>query len=1234
MGVVYEAFDHQRRHAVALKTLPRFDAEALYRFKQEFRTLADLHNTNLVHLYELVASQNGSAFFTMELVHGTDFARFVQDVPARKTSRPPPSMTATLRGRALGGQEAAGPTSEAPLPSRSPANMQRLRVALRQLVQGVQAIHSAGKLHRDLKPSNVLVTPRSRLVILDFGVAADLSHVGPEAAPGSGEMVGTASYMAPEQAEGDAPPDPASDWYSVGVMLYEALVGRRPFVGPTVDVLARKIAMDPPSPSECVGVVPPDLDALCMDLLRRDPTRRPGGEAILQRLGVSHSSAPPAPLLAGDASAVLVGRETELGALRAAADTTKAGRSITVLVGGGPGMGKSTTVHHFLDELAVAGEAVILRGRAYERENVPFKAIDGVVDALSRHLMSLADVGDPLLLPEDVGALGRLFPVLQRVPGVPGTPGEVREDNARGVRQRAFDALRELLETIAAAQPLVLFVDDAHWGDLDSAALLLEIIRPLGAPPLLLLLTYRDEEADRSPMLAEMVERWPEGAERRAVAIGPLDVADAQALALALLDASDEGAQRIARAVAREARGSPFLVEELVRANRGRTVADEATLVLMTLDEVVGQRLARLPEKALGILELVAVAGRPLPASLLATASELGDISDAVAVLADRRLARTGVRDGREVVEVTHDHVREILIGRLPADIVRGHHARLATALEATPDADPEALAAHLIGAGDAGRAAEYTERAAEQAASKLAFDQAARLFRLALETVDHPAGQTRRLRTRLALMLEGAGRAGEAAAQYQQAALGATGIERVELERSAAEQIVASGRVDEGTVALRRVLAAMGMSVPRSALGAVFVLLFFGTLQRLIGSRFRERGPGEVSREDRVRVETLRAVSERLGSVNVILGAAMQARHLLLAMRVGDRLQVLRAMCIDLVQFAVADHSEGRRERRMLEAARGLASRAGDDGRLQVQGARGLALYLRGHFPEALETLDAALADPASARHQNNSAGGNARLFAVFACFFTGRLREEARRAAPLLRDVELRGDFYTAVCLRSTVMVDICLARDDPDGARRHLREAMARWTRNGFSVQHWYAMFSEANIALYVGDGAGARALLERDAKALRRSFLMRSRFIVGFTAYVRACGAIASIDAEPALRPARVREARRLARQLERAPAAWSKTLASLARAAAANAAGDRDEAIEALREALARCEGVGMRLHAWGARYRLGSLLGGDEGAALVAQAEQAMTAEGVRNPDRMASIHLPGRWSA
>lgn len=206
-----------------------------------------------------------------------------------------------MRGRALGTPETAAQRSE-PAPTTSPVNVERLRVALRQLAQGVHAIHSAGKLHRDLKPSNVLVTPRGRLVILDFGVAADLSHVEPEFPAGSGEMVGTVSYMAPEHTASEATPDPASDWYSVGVMLYEALVGRRPFVGCSTEILARKVAMDPPPPSECVDGVPPDLDALCMDLLQREPSRRPSGDELLQRLGVSLSSSPPGPSLGGDTS--------------------------------------------------------------------------------------------------------------------------------------------------------------------------------------------------------------------------------------------------------------------------------------------------------------------------------------------------------------------------------------------------------------------------------------------------------------------------------------------------------------------------------------------------------------------------------------------------------------------------------------------------------------------------------------------------------------------------------------------------------------------------------------------------------------------------------------------------------------------------------------------------------------------------------------------------------------------
>src|SRR5258708_3875594 len=169
------------------------------------------------------------------------------------------------------------------------------------------------------------------------------------------------------------PPTPASDLYSVGVMLYEALVGAPPFVGSAVDVITMKCLMAPQPPGACAHGVPADLEELCMALLQRDPSMRPKGPEILSRLGASRSvTAPPVAL---DMASAFIGREDELRALGEAFETARSGRQVTVRVSGASGMGKSTIVHHFLDELARNSRALVLRGRAYERESIPYKAV-------------------------------------------------------------------------------------------------------------------------------------------------------------------------------------------------------------------------------------------------------------------------------------------------------------------------------------------------------------------------------------------------------------------------------------------------------------------------------------------------------------------------------------------------------------------------------------------------------------------------------------------------------------------------------------------------------------------------------------------------------------------------------------------------------------------------------------------------------------------------------------------
>jgi hypothetical protein len=165
----------------------------------------------------------------------------------------------------------------------------------------------------------------------------------------------------------------------------------------------------------------------------------------------------------------------------------------------------------------------------------------------------------------------------------------------------------------------------------------------------------------------------------------------------------------------------------------------------------------------------------PEPPNLANTASSVHDATDStIQLLFARRFVRSGLRDGHEVVETVHDRIRETIVAQLSAAAGRDYHRRLAHALEATESADVEALAMHWLGAGEKERAATCTERAAEQAASKLALDQAARLLRLTLVIVPKASPDTRRLRRRLAPRYSEVGRARHRAAPvYLEAAEG-----------------------------------------------------------------------------------------------------------------------------------------------------------------------------------------------------------------------------------------------------------------------------------------------------------------------------------------------------------------------------------------------------------------------------------------------------------------------------
>lgn len=236
MSDVFRARDSMLQRSVAIKILhERYsdDPDFQDRFKQEARAAANLSHPNIVTVHDF-GFDHGQLFIVMEHIPGKD-------------------LKTILRQRGRYSVEEAIPL-------------------MVQACAGIGYAHRAGLVHCDIKPHNMIVTPDARLKVTDFGIARALSTIMPDER--ADVVWGSPQYFSPEQAVGEAP-SPASDVYSLGVVLYEALTGALPFTAPSSDELARlHLESDPIPPSEYIPDIPSALEEIVMKVLSKEPAAR------------------------------------------------------------------------------------------------------------------------------------------------------------------------------------------------------------------------------------------------------------------------------------------------------------------------------------------------------------------------------------------------------------------------------------------------------------------------------------------------------------------------------------------------------------------------------------------------------------------------------------------------------------------------------------------------------------------------------------------------------------------------------------------------------------------------------------------------------------------------------------------------------------------------------------------------------------------------------------------------
>ncbi len=730
MGVVYLARDPMLQRDVAIKVItPEFlGSDAVERFKREARVVANMDHPSIVGVYD-IGEHGGSLFFVMPFVAGTNLRAFIKD-----------------------GALSLGDV---------------LNIGI-QVAEALDYSHSKGVVHRDIKPENILVsqddstTEGIRVRVTDFGLAmaSAQSHLTK-----TGTLVGTISYLSPEQLS-SRELDGRSDIYSLGIVLYECLVGKSPYLGELQSVLYRIAHEIPQSPRALGAEIAEELEQIIMRSLEKDPGKRfqrakEIAEMLklhraklreserLQKLSVVQRAST---LIQRPTQSPFIGREKEFTELQRSLNAALHGECQFVVIGGEAGIGKSRLLDE-LENLARAKKIRLLHSRFVEQDQTfPYQGFSEAIQEYFR--IKVTTSSGPVDFSDLASDLVSLFPVLAEMAEFTGGQKLVVSGEVKKTQDRTyiFDLLARSFARIGGGKPLIILFEDLQNADVSLDALQY-IVRRLGPTPTLMVGTYRTTEVDKHHPLTKMLKSFQGDKRFSQINLEPLSISDYRPFLQTLIGGSDME-QHFVDKLYEATEGNPHFTKELVRSliDSGKIAKNETGAWSLsgetalsseelppTIQETVEKRIERLPQDWREILSTASILGKTFDfRDLEVLTGKKENIEDVIDGLITSGFIEEERRSRSDQFIFSSGIVRDVLYASVPRRKRRTLHRKYAEDLEERNAGRLErvySLLVHHYSEGDVPeKVIEFGIQSAKKSLEALSSEDALRTTKVVLE--------------------------------------------------------------------------------------------------------------------------------------------------------------------------------------------------------------------------------------------------------------------------------------------------------------------------------------------------------------------------------------------------------------------------------------------------------------------------------------------------------------------